>query len=151
MKLPKLTKEIAKEIDNEYKKTLSEADSFNKDELISEPDSHFILCICDGNGAASRGLDRDKFYILETDAPDLRSAINNLEDEIRNIDRFDAYSEDDEDYEDYYDYFNSLDPTGGSIFLAGYIENGKLNLDVYMDDVVKQDFDDPEKAHLFIG
>lgn len=148
MKLPKLTKEVAQQIDKEYNKALTEADSFTSNDIQSEPDNHFELLICDGNGAASRGTENDTFYVFETSAPNLREAINNCEKDIRDIDRFDAYDED--EYEDYYDYFDSLDISGGAVFLAGYIKDGKRRLECYLDDVTEDMFDDPSYFDKFI-
>ena len=127
-----------------------EADQSTDDDLVEIPDTRFIICVGDGNGAASRGFENDKFYIFETEATNLEQAVNNCEEEIREIDRFDCYDDVKDEYNSYYDYVESLDISGGDIFIAGYIQNGKRHLRVYMDDVTKDDFDDPDKAYLFL-
>lgn len=142
---------------NKYKDQLIESDESTDDDLFGEPEHKISILICDGNGAASRGLEKDKFYVFETKADDLEHAVNKLADDIDlNICNNDYahYVEECEEQkekpESFYDWLNGLDPTGGDPFIASFIDNGKREDLVYMDDVTSDDFDKPELAHLFI-
>ena len=112
----------------------------------------YILLICDGNGAASRGMDDDTLYTFECEANDLDDAINKCEKEIRDIDRFDYWDEVDSEYDSYADYFNSKDSSGGDIFLVAHFEDNKLIEDTYLEEWRKTGcykFDDPKMAAKF--
>ena len=136
---------------------------------IAKPDSgvlkDYVLLIGDGNGAASRGLENDILYTFRAKAHNVDEAIDNCQDEIREIDRFDDYDEaayaeeGDEDSDDfdpeeepampYHEYFNDKDPSGGDIWLVAYIENGKLIADYDLGEFSADDFNDPADASLF--
>ena len=124
------------------------------DESLTEGKSNkqFVLLIGDGNGAASRGMDGETLYTFHTTGKDIDDAINNAQEEIRGIDRFDDFDEDGD--ESYSDYFNAKDPGAGDIWLIAYLEDDKL-VDCYDLDSVKSGddgeftFRNEEDAKLF--
>lgn len=114
----------------------------------------YVLLIGDGNGAASRGTEGEVLYTFKCEAEDIDDAINKCQDEIRDMDRFDNWSEVDDEYDSYSDYFNDKDPSGGDIWLIAYLEDGNL-VDCYDLELLKSgkdnsyEFNNYDDAELF--